>query len=163
MYGYVQGNPISYKDPSGKILVNAGAAGIGALIGAAAGGFTVYLQSGSAGDIAVAAGIGALGGAVSGFTFGAVGTIAVGALSGGLGNTAGQLVTGGDFSVGQVSLATVAGATGGVVAVGAQIVGESAAIQALTGGLATAETQGIFDFGRSLNQQYPAHNYCPAR
>ena len=154
LYSYVDGNPITYADPLGEFGLNLAAAGVGAVIGGVAGATTSYFQGGTLSDIAVAASIGAVGGAVSGFTFGAAGTIAVGAISSGLGNIAGQLATGSNnIDVGQVCLAAAAGATGGVVSLGARAVGESALVEALSGGLATAETQGLFDVGTALNRQ----------
>jgi RHS repeat-associated protein len=155
-YAYVGGNPIGYKDPSGEIIFNLGAAGIGAGIGAAAGGITAYFNGGSLSDIATAAAIGAVGGAVTGFTFGAAGSLVVGGLSSGLGNIAGQLATGEGVNVGEVGFAVAAGLTGGIAGLGARVAGESALVEAGVGGIATAETQGLFDFGNALNNRFPA-------
>lgn len=160
-YVFVRGNPIGYIDPNGTIIFNLGAAGVGAVIGGVAGGLTAYLQGGSGSDIAYATGIGALGGAVAGFTFGAAGTLVVGAVSGGLGSVAGQLVTTGSVDPSDVVVATGAGVVGGVAGIGAIAAGYGAIEGAAMGGLATAETQAIFDFGKALNNRYPSKSTCP--
>ena len=164
-YAYVGNGPVNFTDPTGEIVFNLGAAGIGAGIGAVAGGVTAYLQGGSIGDIATATAIGAAGGAVAGFTFGAAGTLVVGGVSGALGNIAGQAVSGKSINPVDVGFAFFAGTTGGVVTLGARAAGSSVLAEAGTSGLATAETQGLFDFGRSLNNQFPTHgsNFYPAK
>ena len=155
LYVYVGGNPVSFIDPTGTIIINAGAAGIGAAIGGLAAGVTAAFQGGSLGDIARAAAIGAVAGAVTGFTLGAAGTVVVGGLSSGFGSTAGQLVTSGSVDAGDVALSVIAGTTGGIFGVLSRQAGQSVAAQALTSSLATAETQALFDFGQALNDAFP--------
>jgi RHS repeat-associated protein len=156
-YAYTDENPVNYSDPTGNCPWCVAAA-VGAAIGGASAGFTAYLQGARAQDIVVATALGAGAGALSGFTFGAAGTLIVGGASSGLGNTLGQLVSGTVFSnlnVEDIALATVAGTTGGTVAILARAAEYGAVIEALSGGLAAAETQAIFDGGRAFENAYP--------
>ena len=147
-YVYGRNNPLRYTDPTGRLVFNAGAAAIGAAIGAISGGLTVALQGGSTEKIAAAAFIGAAGGAVAGFTFGAAGTLVVGGVSGGLGNVAGQLVSGQSLSVGGVAASRAAGLLGGGAGLLTRSAGYTILQEATIGGLATAGAQMTYEFGK---------------
>ena len=99
-YTYVGGNPISYKDPPGLILLNP------VTIGAAIGGVAGAIQAANAGggwtsqnawNIVAGAATGAGAGALAGFLPGSAGLLAgvrVGAISGAAGNAANQWLGG---------------------------------------------------------------------
>ncbi len=137
LYAYCGNSPANGTDPSGCIVFNIGAAGIGAGIGAILGGGGYALNSWLTGtafnssDFWIATGAGAASGALAGFTFG--GSLLVqGAISGTLmGATYGALNAGGTTwnhggSVADIGCAAfkgaaigaAAGAVGGVVAGG---------------------------------------------
>jgi len=157
LYAYVGGNPSSYIDPYGKFIFNLGAAGVGAAIGGIAGGLTAYLQGGSFSDIAVSTIAGGLVGGLSGLTLGAPEALATGAISSAAGNAAGQWLTGNHgIDPGQVCLAAGAGAAGALTGIGAAAVGSSPIGAAAAGGLATAETQALFDIGTWFNTRFPS-------
>ena len=92
LYHYGNNNPISYKDPDGEIVLNAAAALVDALSGAAIGAVTTAIAGGSGRDIAAAVLGGAASGALAGVTLGgslvaqAAGAAALGAASGVIGD-----------------------------------------------------------------------------
>ncbi len=155
-YGYAESNPLYWIDPTGKIAINAGAAAVGAAIGAVSAGVTAAVSGGSVGQVAAAAAIGAAGGAVAGFTFGAAGSIAIGgAASSAIGSVAGQAVTGGTVDGGSVAMSAFAGVMGGGFGVLAGKAGYSTISQATVSAGTTAYGQGLMDFGQALNDRYP--------
>ena len=87
-YSYTANNPLKYNDPSGHIIPLL-VVGVGALAGAAIGGFTTYLQGGSTEEVLISAGKGAVAGGV-----GAVAVLAAPALVGAAGLGGSALATG---------------------------------------------------------------------
>ncbi len=160
LYAYVGGNPINYNDPSGLFCLPC--AGVGAAIGGVSAGVTSALQGGSLGDIAASTFIGVVGGGVSGLTLGAGGTLLIGATSSDVGSAVGQFITSGTVDPSDVALSAVAGTTGGAFGLLARKAGQSALAQTVTSGLATAETQAIFNFGSALNNAFPARGSRPS-
>jgi RHS repeat-associated protein len=71
LYGYAEGNPLSYADPDGRLALNTAAAGIGAAIGAGINiAETLSNPCWTWRDLAFNAGVGAVTGGIAGLTFG---------------------------------------------------------------------------------------------
>ncbi len=125
LYHYGNNNPVSYKDPDGEIVINAAAALVGALSGAAIGAVTTAVAGGSGRDIAAAALGGAASGALAGVTLGgslvaqAAGAAAIGAASGAIGDVVTNAVSGNEITAKGVGKAALGGAVGGLVGFGA--------------------------------------------
>ena len=125
LYHYGNNNPVSYKDPDGEIVINAAAALVGALSGAAIGVVTTAVAGGSGRDIAAAALGGAASGALAGVTLGgslvaqAAGAAAIGAASGAIGDVVTNAVSGNEITAKGVGKAALGGAVGGLVGFGA--------------------------------------------
>ena len=124
MYHYAGNNPVKYTDPDGQFAINAAAAVIGALSGAAIGAATTALAGGSGSDIAAAALGGAASGALVGVTLGgslvgqAIGATAMGAVSGIVGDVVTNAVSGNEITGESVAKAALGGAVGGLVGFG---------------------------------------------
>jgi RHS repeat-associated protein len=161
LYTYVGGNPVSYADPAG-LCPWCAAAGLGAVIGGAAGGVTAALKGQSARDIVVATVLGAGAGATAGITLGTTGSLVVGGLSSGTGNLIGQLVSGSGVDGGEIATSVLAGTTGGGAALLARAAGYGIVAEAGIGGLAGAEMQAMFDIKASLEKRFPTrpHGQC---
>jgi hypothetical protein len=114
IYAYTNGNPISYRDPTGKDpLIGAT---VGAIAGGIFGGLGAYVQGGSASDIAWAAFLGTLTGAGIGALDPSLGvaTLAViGGAAGGAGDLIGQKIAGGGTLCKPIKWGSTIGAVAG--------------------------------------------------
>ena len=139
-YGYANGNPVMFNDPTGHFANFIIGGAIGGAIGGVAGGAIAYWSSG--GDWK-AARAGAIGGAISGAMVGSGGALIAGALQ------AGTMTTGAALAAGS-GLGAVGGASGNVaqqLSGGASLsnldyrqVGVASTVGAAFGGLGSAAT-----------------------
>jgi hypothetical protein len=113
-YAYARGNPISYRDPTGKDPFIG--ATVGAIAGGIFGGLGAYVQGASASDIAWAAFLGTLSGAGIGALDPSLGvaTLAViGGAAGGAGDLIGQKIAGGGTACKPIKWGSTIGAVAG--------------------------------------------------
>lgn len=95
LYGYALGDPISFRDPSGRLLIGIG---VGVVVGGVEGAVGAELQGGSVSEIITSALIGAATGAALGALDPTEGALTIGELAaigggaGALGDLAGQLI-----------------------------------------------------------------------
>ena len=133
LYGYVLGDPVSFRDPSGRLLIGIG---VGAVVGGVEGAIGADLQGGSTSDIITAALVGAATGAFIGafdptegaFTLAQIAGIGAGA--GIAGDLFGQLIP--QFgnpcktlNLGELAGAGLGGALGGYIGAQTAIVAAS--------------------------------------
>ena len=147
-YVYVANDPITFTDSQG-LLINVGAAGVGAAIGAVAGGLGVLARDPHAGwdDVAIGALTGAVFGASAGLSLGAslVVNSAAFASVGAAGNTVGQVIANSrvgrslyDIDFEEVVIAGIAGGIGGAAGGALLKVEADAVTSAMFSGAVTA-------------------------
>lgn len=133
-------------------MINTVPALVGSVIGATAAGITASINGNSVGDIIKSSAIGGAVGFASGFTLGAAGTLVVGGSSAGLGTATSQWATNDFVNFSDVMHSVIAGTTGSIWGLLARKAGYLAVEEAIVAGLATVETQSLFDFEKALDE-----------
>jgi RHS repeat-associated protein len=163
LYPYAINAPVSFRDPSGRLLIGVL---VGGVVGGIEGAYGAHLQGGSTSDVIWSGLIGAAGGAAVGLIDPTEGVATVGeiALVGGGAGLVGDIVGQGianrgkpckDFNIGEAAGAAAAGAAGGAMgatmAVGASTVGAGELGQSLIGaGISAAPSTLLGPTGAAL-------------